>query len=57
MMQVGLDQLGVALDRAGRPDEAQAVWARMLRLAEEISDAPVAEQVRARLAQQEPIIT
>lgn len=48
-------QLAVALDRAGRPDEALPVWERMLKMADEISDAPVADLVRARLAQQDPL--
>ena len=48
-------QLAVALDRAGRPDEALPVWERMLKMADGISDASVAEQVRMRLAQQEPL--
>jgi len=46
-------QLAVALDRSGQPDEALPVWERMLWMADAISDAPVAEQARARLAQQE----
>jgi tetratricopeptide (TPR) repeat protein len=43
-------QLARALDRAGRKDEAQAVWARVLRMAERYDDRSVIDTARARLA-------
>ncbi|MRG95338.1 tetratricopeptide repeat protein [Polyangium spumosum] len=43
-------QLATALDMAGKPDEAQALWLRMLGLAEKIGDTKTASAARARLA-------
>ncbi|MEP7123687.1 MAG: tetratricopeptide repeat protein [Byssovorax sp.] len=43
-------QLARALDRAGRKDEAQAAWQRVLRMAERYDDRSVIEMARARLA-------
>lgn len=43
-------QLARALDLAGRRDEAQPVWERVLRMAEQYDDRPVLEVARARLA-------
>ena len=42
-------QLAKALDRAGKPDEALAVWRKMLGMAEAIGDAETVGTVRARL--------
>jgi cytochrome c-type biogenesis protein CcmH/NrfG len=43
-------QLARALDRAGRKDEAQAAWERVLRMAERYDDRSVTDLARARLA-------
>ena len=43
-------QLARALDRAGRKDEAQPIWERVLRMAERYDDRPVIDAARARLA-------
>jgi tetratricopeptide (TPR) repeat protein len=43
-------QLAVALDAAGLPDDARALWERVLPLAEGFGDAATAAAARARLA-------
>ena len=43
-------QLAKALDRAGKPEEALAVWRRMLAMAEAAGDAETIQTVRTRLA-------
>jgi tetratricopeptide (TPR) repeat protein len=43
-------QLARALDRAGRKDEAQPIWERVLRMAEKYDDRPIIDTARARLA-------
>ena len=43
-------QLARALDRAGRKDEAQPIWERVLRMAEGYQDRSVIDVARARLA-------
>jgi tetratricopeptide (TPR) repeat protein len=43
-------QLARALDRAGRKDEAQPIWERVLRMAERYDDRSVLDTARARLA-------
>ena len=43
-------QLARALDRAGRKDEAQPIWERVLRMAERYNDRSVIDTARARLA-------
>ena len=48
-------QLGIALDAAGKLDEARAVWEKMLPLAEAAQDNSTAETVRARLANAETL--
>jgi tetratricopeptide (TPR) repeat protein len=42
-------QLARALDLAGRREDAQAAWQRVLQMAEEHGDAPLIEAARARL--------
>ena len=48
-------QLARALDRAGRKDEASKQWERVLALAEQAKDQPLADMARARLAQSDPM--
>ncbi len=48
-------QLARALDRAGRKDEAQQQWQRVLQMAEQARDQPLVEMARARLAQADPM--
>ncbi len=43
-------QLARALDRAGRKDEAQPIWERVLQMAEKYDDRSVIDAARARLA-------
>lgn len=43
-------QLARALDRAGRKDEAQPIWERVLRMAEKYDDRSVIDAARERLA-------
>jgi len=47
-------QLAMALDRAGKPGEAQAYWEKMLPMAEASNDAATVATVRARLRQSPP---
>ncbi|MFO0760034.1 MAG: tetratricopeptide repeat protein [Byssovorax sp.] len=42
-------QLAVALDRAGKGEEAKAQWARVLKLGEQYADEKVIAEARARL--------
>ncbi len=44
-------QLAVALDKAGKPDEARVWWAKVLKLAEAIKDQPTIDTARERLKQ------
>jgi tetratricopeptide (TPR) repeat protein len=45
-------QLAMALDEAGRKDEARPLWEAALRMAEGYNDGPTAATARARLAKQ-----
>jgi tetratricopeptide (TPR) repeat protein len=47
-------QLAVALDRSGRPNEAQPYWEKMLRMAGAINDQPTLATVRRRLGSTPP---
>lgn len=47
-------QLAMALDRAGKADEARPVWEKMLAMAEAAKDSETLNTVRTRLAQQQP---
>ena len=47
-------QLGTALDRAGKPGEAQPYWEKMLAMAEATGDDATVATVRARLRQPPP---
>jgi tetratricopeptide (TPR) repeat protein len=42
-------QLAMALDRAGKPEEAKPLWEQVLKLAEDYNDKPTADTARARL--------
>jgi Tfp pilus assembly protein PilF len=44
-------QLATALDRAGKPEEARALWQKMLAMAEAVRDKETAAVARARLGQ------
>ena len=44
-------QLATALDRAGKPEEARALWQKMIAMAEAVRDKDTAAVARARLGQ------
>jgi cytochrome c-type biogenesis protein CcmH/NrfG len=44
-------QLATALDRAGKPEEARALWEKMIAMAEAVRDKDTAAVARARLGQ------
>lgn len=44
-------QLAVALDAAGKPEEARPLWEKMLPMAQAANDPDTVERVRTRLRQ------